>query len=261
MPGAEEGADGFEKFPACSRCSSSWFSWLAVPPVIGMLYRDDTPPSRDDTPPSFCGGNAPVCDDGLAASPSWSRTSKTAASPREPSPRGGAVRGPDSADPPGFGPELYGVSPGPPGFGPGVPMELPPDGLVLRPNGRRKRERGDHRHTGQKMMFHVCDPLSRSSVGHGRTIRVAAVWSKSSPLPFRWYSQRSSWKVRRHHRPAARPRPLAADELTAFRFCSAQPVINDKACRHVPHHAIFPPHLRSVGSHVIAGSSSWQAQQ
>ena len=33
MPGAEEGADGFEKFPACSRCSSSWFSWLAVPPV------------------------------------------------------------------------------------------------------------------------------------------------------------------------------------------------------------------------------------
>ena len=28
------------------------------------------------------------------------------------------------------GPELYGVSPGPPGFGPGVPMELPPDGLV-----------------------------------------------------------------------------------------------------------------------------------
>jgi hypothetical protein len=41
----------------------------------------------------------------------------------------GVARGPDSADPPGFGPELYGVSPGPPGFGPGVPMELPPDGL------------------------------------------------------------------------------------------------------------------------------------
>jgi hypothetical protein len=43
---------------------------------------------------------------------------------------GGAVRGPDSADPPGLGPELYGVSPGPPGFGPGVPMELPPEGLA-----------------------------------------------------------------------------------------------------------------------------------
>src|ERR1700748_3795525 len=43
---------------------------------------------------------------------------------------GGAVRGPDSAEPPGLGPELYGVSPGPPGFGPGVPIELPPDGLA-----------------------------------------------------------------------------------------------------------------------------------
>ena len=43
----------------------------------------------------------------------------------------GAVRGPDSADPPGFGPELYGVRPGPPGFGPGVPTELPPDGLAV----------------------------------------------------------------------------------------------------------------------------------
>jgi hypothetical protein len=46
----------------------------------------------------------------------------------------GAKRGPDSADPPGFGPAppgvLYGVSPGPPGFGPGVPTELPPLGLV-----------------------------------------------------------------------------------------------------------------------------------
>ena len=42
----------------------------------------------------------------------------------------GVVRGPDSAAPPGFGPELYGVSPGPPGFGPGVPIELPPAGLV-----------------------------------------------------------------------------------------------------------------------------------
>ncbi|HEX3411678.1 MAG TPA: hypothetical protein VHT00_08170 [Stellaceae bacterium] len=42
----------------------------------------------------------------------------------------GAVRGPDSADPPGFGPELYGVSPGPPGFGPGVPMAFPPDGFA-----------------------------------------------------------------------------------------------------------------------------------
>ena len=42
----------------------------------------------------------------------------------------GVVRGPDSADPPGFGPVLYGVSPGPPGFGPGVPIELPPDGLA-----------------------------------------------------------------------------------------------------------------------------------
>jgi hypothetical protein len=30
----------------------------------------------------------------------------------------------------------------------------------LRPNGRRKRKRGGHRHTGQKMMFHVCDPFS-----------------------------------------------------------------------------------------------------
>ena len=30
----------------------------------------------------------------------------------------------------------------------------------LRPNRRRERERGDHRHTGQKI-FHVCDPLSR----------------------------------------------------------------------------------------------------
>jgi hypothetical protein len=29
------------------------------------------------------------------------------------------------------GPELYGVSPGPPGFGPGMPIELPPDGLVV----------------------------------------------------------------------------------------------------------------------------------
>jgi hypothetical protein len=44
----------------------------------------------------------------------------------------GAVRGPDRADPPGFGPELYGVSPGPPGFGPGVPMELPPVGLCAQ---------------------------------------------------------------------------------------------------------------------------------
>ena len=52
-----------------------------------MLYRDDTPPSRDDTPPSFCGGNAPVRDDSLAASPSCSQTSRTAASPREPSPQ------------------------------------------------------------------------------------------------------------------------------------------------------------------------------
>ena len=45
------------------------------------------------------------------------------------------MRGPDSADPPGFGPVLYGVSPGPPGFGPGVPMELPPDGLVCAQTG------------------------------------------------------------------------------------------------------------------------------
>jgi hypothetical protein len=44
----------------------------------------------------------------------------------------GAVRGPDSADPPGFGPELYGVSPGPPGFGPGTPMALPPVGLCAQ---------------------------------------------------------------------------------------------------------------------------------
>jgi hypothetical protein len=42
----------------------------------------------------------------------------------------GVERGPDSAAPPGFGPVLYGVSPGPPGFGPGVPIELPPDGLA-----------------------------------------------------------------------------------------------------------------------------------
>ena len=51
-------------------------------------------------------------------------------------------------------------------------------GRILRPNGRRQRERGDHRYTVQKMMFHVYDPLSRSSVGHGRhdrTITMAAV--------------------------------------------------------------------------------------
>ena len=51
-------------------------------------------------------------------------------------------------------------------------------GRILRPNGRRQRERGDHRYTVQKMMFHVYDPLSRSSVGHGRhdrTITTAAV--------------------------------------------------------------------------------------
>jgi hypothetical protein len=33
MPGPGGGAEGFEKFPACSRASSSWFSWLAVLPV------------------------------------------------------------------------------------------------------------------------------------------------------------------------------------------------------------------------------------
>jgi len=43
----------------------------------------------------------------------------------------GVERGPDRADPPGFGPELYGVNPGPPGFGPGVPIALPPDGLAV----------------------------------------------------------------------------------------------------------------------------------
>ena len=67
---------------------------------------------------------------------------------------------------------------------------------LLSPNGRRKRERGDHRHTGQKMMFHVCDPLSRSSVGHGRTIRVAAVGSKSSPQRFRWCAKRRHQRLR-----------------------------------------------------------------
>jgi len=43
---------------------------------------------------------------------------------------GGAVRGPDSVAPPGFGPLLYGVNPGPPGFGPGTPIAFPPDGLA-----------------------------------------------------------------------------------------------------------------------------------
>ena len=42
----------------------------------------------------------------------------------------GAVRGPESADPPGFGPVLYGVRPGPPGFGPGIPIGFPPEGLA-----------------------------------------------------------------------------------------------------------------------------------
>ena len=77
-------------------------------------------------------------------------------------------------------------------------------GRILRPNGRRQRERGDHRYTGQKMMFHVYDPLSRSSVGHGRhdrTITMAAVWSKSSPLCFRWYSQRFLGVLRDHRVP------------------------------------------------------------
>ncbi len=32
MPGPG-GTEGFEKLPACSRASSSWFSWLAVLPV------------------------------------------------------------------------------------------------------------------------------------------------------------------------------------------------------------------------------------
>jgi hypothetical protein len=89
----------------------------------------------------------------------------------------------------------------------------------LRPSGRRKRERGDHRHTGQKMMLHVCDPLSRSSVGHGRhgwTIWLAAVWSKSSPSSFRWYSRRFlgvPWAPRDYARDGARGRrhPLRSD--------------------------------------------------
>jgi hypothetical protein len=39
-------------------------------------------------------------------------------------------------------------------------------------------------------MFHVCDPLSRSSVGHRRRINLAAVLVECSPPRFRWYSQR-----------------------------------------------------------------------
>jgi hypothetical protein len=46
----------------------------------------------------------------------------------------GAMRGPDSADPPGFGPELYGVSPGPPGFGGDGEYCAPPGLLGLTPS-------------------------------------------------------------------------------------------------------------------------------
>jgi hypothetical protein len=46
----------------------------------------------------------------------------------------------------------------------------------LRPNRRRERERGDYRHTSQKM-FHVCDPLSSPQLEiASRTIGVAPVW-------------------------------------------------------------------------------------
>lgn len=64
----------------------------------------------------------------------------------------------------------------------------------LRPNRRRERERGDHRHTGQKI-FHVCDPLSRVlnwRLSVGRLVWLPS-WVGFSLPDSIWCSQQPLW--------------------------------------------------------------------
>jgi hypothetical protein len=122
-----------------------------------------------------------------------------------------------------------------------------PTGWTLRPNGSRKRERGDHRHTGQEMMFHLCNPLLRSSVGHGQAIRVAAVRSKSSSPPSddipSGFSEPAAlidcWPPRPCDSGPSQAREFLPIELVAWSFaselaCATWRVINDKARGYVP---------------------------
>jgi len=127
----------------------------------------------------------------------------------------------------------------------------------LRPDGQRKRKRGGQRHTGQKMMFHVCDPLS-SVLCLDMVGRLGWLAFGRSPLlyPLTWYSQRFVESPAPSS--ATRPRPLLSEAAPAS---VTQPVINDKACRPDPYQAICPPHTPLGWPHIILGSSSWQAQQ
>ena len=213
MPGAEEGADGFEKFPACSRCSSSWFELVGgtaglvcftamIPRHLVMIRRH-----------LFVVVMRPCVTSSSAALPNWYRTLKTAASPREPWPRG-AVRGGRRCRLSWVGPELYGVSPGPPGFGPGVPMELPPDGLAVAPKRAPKtRARRPPPHRSKDDVSCLRSSLSVLSWtwsddwGGCRLVEVLSFTASDG-------IRNASWKVRRHHRLLHGRGPLSE-----FRFC------------------------------------------
>jgi len=62
------------------------------------------------------------------------------------------------------GPELYGVNPGPPGFGPGIPIELPPDGLVGWAQAGAENASAATTATPVKRCFMLGSSLCRDSV-------------------------------------------------------------------------------------------------